>query len=137
MRLILTAAFASGAAAACLSPPGASPVQTIPLLHVVNRAEALRGQVVRTCGIQFRRIDVTEQHNMWQISIPTSVGWHPAELDVLKCGDQEPKLDREGCITGRIARHDGALRVPGPDDIIVSDPGRTPYWALHAQCPTR
>lgn len=138
MRVILAlAVLTSATAVACATHRDARPARTIPLLQVVEQGEALRGRTVRTCGTSFAQVNVGGGFRKWKLSVPMSVGWHPARIDILPCGKHEPELDEQGCITGRIARHDGSVRLPGPRELLdAASPGTSVHWALHAQCPS-
>lgn len=91
--------------------------------------ERFRGQTVRVCG----RLVQRESH--WAVEYIPREGdaffhGYPA---VLIAGCQEtPRLDRQGCLAGRIAAIDGSLNPPPrriDDDTPISRD-----WFLHPQC---
>jgi hypothetical protein len=136
-RKVFFGAACAGAlgSAACAVTTRQTAVPTIPLLQTVNEAERLQGQVIRTCGTHFRR--AFQNSRIWELVTPKAVGWHPARIQVLPCGSNDPVPDSQNCITGQIARFDGSSRKRIPSDpIIVADPGNNPEWFLHAQCPS-
>ncbi|MDP8994588.1 MAG: hypothetical protein M3N07_06375 [Pseudomonadota bacterium] len=50
---------------------------------------------------------------------------------------QPPRLDRDGCITGRIAARNGALTLPTPRTVLTDDSPVDRDWYLHAQRPAQ
>lgn len=92
--------------------------------------ERFRGQTVRVCG----RLTRIGEH--WAVEHAPHADQsfrhgNPAVL-VVPCGTGEPRLDREGCLAGRIAAENGSLDPP-PQQVRDNSPV-SPDWFLHAQC---
>jgi hypothetical protein len=93
-----------------------------------------RGRTIRVCG---RLAQIEGRWAVEHVSLPGEVYFHgPPAVFVLSCTGQSPRLEHDGCLTGRIARQDGSLRPPAQP----TDMGDAPYdydWFLHPQCPSR
>ena len=120
------------AAAACQSLERTSPAE-LPTLtgnQYGYGIERYQGRTVRVCG------RLTERESRWAVEYVPRQGdfffhGYPAVL-VAGCAGAAPRLDRDGCLTGRIAAADGSLVLPSRvewDDMPVSRD-----WFLHAQC---
>ncbi|HZF96011.1 MAG TPA: hypothetical protein VEZ20_14205 [Allosphingosinicella sp.] len=91
------------------------------------------GQTVEVCG------RLTERESRWAVEyIPREDDFffhgYPAVL-IAGCAGAAPRLDRDGCLTGRIAAADGSLVLPSQrvwDDMPVSRD-----WFLHPICSAR
>ncbi|HEY0012850.1 MAG TPA: hypothetical protein VGB79_08365 [Allosphingosinicella sp.] len=93
--------------------------------------EQYRGRTVRVCG------RLAQRESGWGVEyIPRQGDFfffhgYPAVL-VAGCAGAAPRLDPDGCLTGRIAAADGSLSPPPRnewDDMPVNRD-----WFLHAQC---
>lgn len=116
--LVVVAAVLAGASAA------PAPRQTVGLVDLVRNAQSYRGRTIRTCGQRLVPGD-----SVWHLILP--LGRHGARLLVVPSHDR-PSLDRNGCITGRIARRDGStgLGEPGEPGVVADD--IVDYtWFLH------
>ncbi|HEY0012851.1 MAG TPA: hypothetical protein VGB79_08370 [Allosphingosinicella sp.] len=89
-----------------------------------------KGRTVRVCG------RLTERESRWAVEYVPRQGdyffhGYPAVL-IAGCAGSAPRLDRDGCLTGRIAAVDGSLAPPPRrlhDDMPIDRD-----WFLHAQC---
>jgi hypothetical protein len=106
-----------------------------PTLAIENYEFNLRrhiGRTVRVCG------PLVEYEGEWAVQAvpePGEVYFHgyPAVL-VVPCGGEPPRLDRDGCITGRIAARDGALTLPPTRRVVRDDSPVDRDWFIHPQC---
>lgn len=110
----------------------------VPTLAIEDYQFNLRryiGQRARVCG------QVVREGGHWGVArLPVSGEFYfhgrPTIL-VIACGDEPPRLDRNGCITGRVAAEDGTL-TPVPNRSGLQDDSPVDReWFLHPHCPRR
>lgn len=128
--LILSASLA--ATVACATAAGVGPeVPTLSVNSAGYRVTRYKGRTVRVCG---RLAQVEGRWAVQHIQRPREFFLHglPAVF-VATCDQTPPRLDRHGCLVGRIAREDGSLDEPR--SVLTDDSPFTHYWLLHPQCP--
>jgi hypothetical protein len=118
-----------------LSPP-ADKAEPIDINILGYSIEKYRGQTVRICGRLSSLGD-----GIWSIETienPEPFYWHgrPAVF-VVACADQDPKLDSDGCLTGRVALKDGSIEIPQNSQVVRDFTPRNPDWFVHPQCSGR
>jgi hypothetical protein len=97
------------------------------------RIERHRGQIVRVCG---RPAQFDGRPAIEHIRRPGETFFHgPPTVLLVPCGGAAPRLDRDGCITGRVAALDGSMNPP--PRTLHDDRPVSPDWFLHLQCPAR
>lgn len=128
--IVILAAVAIVAAAACATSVLPAGGETVPLLTLALDPEAWRGREVRTCGPTFQGHPA---ENMWQLSMPH--GRHGAGILVPGCAGAAPKRDSKGCVSGRIARRDGSIEPTREGEPqTISSAMISHDWFLHPQC---
>jgi hypothetical protein len=132
MMFRAAAAALASTLAACAAQL-AQPAETVRLLVLAVNPERYGGRIVRTCGPSFRA--APEGRAEWTLTTSMAGSRHPAGIRILSCGSQ-PRPDRNGCITGRIARRDGSAAPEGEAD-VVSSAAISSVWFLHAGCGAR
>jgi hypothetical protein len=96
---------------------------------------SFKGQIVRVCRGRLTRLDPPTRRE-WQFAALGESFRHGAGVRVKPCGDAAPSLDSQGCLQGRIARADGSMAEPAPDEsVLVASAIVSFVWYLHAQCP--
>lgn len=141
LRIALAVFALAGLAAGCRMMMRDSQV---PRLTVSELARDLargpvsfKGRMVRVCRGRLAQVQPVERRE-WQFAALGETFPHGASVTVKACGDTAPRLDTRGCLQGRIARPDGTVREPGPDEpSIVSDSIESYDWYLHASCEAR
>jgi hypothetical protein len=129
-RSTLFAAVFFCAVAACrtVTPAPSPDAPTLMLEDYAFNLSPHHGETVRVCG----RIVQVRSH--WAIEHVRQEGelfFHGAPAIFLAwSGSRAPRLDRNGCITGRIAREDGSL-VPPVQPTNTSDAPYDYDWFLH------
>lgn len=122
---------------ACLSSDPASRVETIDVREYARTPEIYRGRVIRVCGKHIYRDEQPLTTGVFvpsaRLTSPIFSGRHTAEVSVLGCAGAQVPVDNQGCVTGRIALHDGTVEID-PEAIYVSSPGGTYPWFMHLQC---
>jgi hypothetical protein len=127
-------AVVMSAASACQTRAGAAESEA-PQLAVTGHEFQVRrhiGQTVRVCG------RLTRIEHDWAVQHMPAAGetyfhGYPAVL-VKGCGAAPPRLDRGGCITGRVAARDGGLTLPAARTVVADDSPIDRDWLLHPQC---
>lgn len=139
VAILLMCALLGSCAPEQAPAPSASLVPAVPL-HVLARTIAdFRGRTVRTCGSQLQPAwGASGEVANWRLSVrdPTGPYHFPAIVILPSCNGERPRMERGGCITGRIAREDGSLDDPDVE-IIGSHQIMNYEWWLHPQCPSR
>lgn len=134
LGLLLVAAAGAGAAAGCVALEAGKAAPTLPILEVAARAEKYRGEVVRTCGPEYKPY-LKDPDDIWALMKPAAIGYHPAYVLVVPCPGSTPISTNKGrCITGKVARLDGSLTVPAPQPIVVRSAPISEPWYVHEQC---
>lgn len=113
----------------------------IPTLTVSELARDLdggpasyKGQTVRVCRGRLTRLEPPTRRE-WRFSALGETFRHGAGVSVKPCGDTAPGLDSQECLQGRIARPDGSIVNPAPNEsVLVSGAILSSVWYLHAQC---
>lgn len=137
-KAALAAVAAALTVAACCTTRGAGlpDPPTIALEQLMPQIERYRGRTVRTCG----QLDGPRPDRTWIITSlkqPEEYNTHGrARTLVMPCANTPPRLDLEGCISGRVAQKDGSLNYP-PGPITIEDGSNSLYWHLHPQCPAQ
>lgn len=133
--LFLAAASASILVAGCRTGDNsaASPPPTLDVDANGYRIERYPGQTVRVCG----RLTQNEgRHAVEYVPRPGEVFFHgPPVVLLAPCAGRAPRLDRNGCLTGRVAAIDGSMRPP-PQNLHDDSPVSRD-WFLHVRCPAR
>lgn len=104
----------------------------------VLNAHRYGGRAVKVCG----RLSAPPRDNLrWGLSEANAAEgdrYHgPMTALVLPCPSTTPRLDRNGCLTGVVARRDGSFEQPPLTPTTVVVPPINNEWFLHAQCPAR
>lgn len=95
---------------------------------------SFKGRTVRVCRGRLDQIIPTD-HREWAFSAIGERFPHGAGVNVKACGDAAPIVDSQGCLTGRVARPDGSIAEPAPDEgVIVSTAIHSYTWYLHEIC---
>lgn len=131
--LLVTAAALLAAACQTQGRAGSPGLSTLTGNQYGYGIERHKGQSVRVCG------RLTERESRWAVEYVPRQGdvffhGNPAVL-IAGCAGAAPRLDRDGCLTGRIAAVDGSLSPPPRrlhDDMPIDRD-----WFLHPQCPAR
>jgi hypothetical protein len=127
-------ALPAGAAlvAACATPSPSEPaVATLSVAEFARTAEQLKGRTVRACDGKFYEIyDLSDKLIGWTFAKSSVQGYHPVHIYIGSCGATKPKLDRQGCLTGRVARPDGSMNRDNWDLTVSSDVANY-NWYLH------
>jgi hypothetical protein len=131
MKLLLIVG-STGVLFGCMAAAAIDKVRTLSVKELGLSPETYRGQIIRVCAKKLEQDegDPTE----WSLITPLAVGYHPAIVEVIPCGNQRPAKTGSTCVVGRLARHNGSLRLRESDEIIVKSPGIASPWYLHAQC---
>jgi hypothetical protein len=136
-RLCLAAAILVAAASglgACRTGPAPAPAE-IPTLAVENYEYGIRrfvGQSVRVCG---RIMRYESEWGVQRVGEAGEIYFHtPPTVLIVPCGAAPPRLDSDGCITGRVAARDGRLELPAPRTVLQDDSPVDREWFLHPQC---
>lgn len=125
----------AGAVAACAALEARKETRTLPILELATAAEKYRGEVVRTCGPEYKPY-LKDTDDIWAVMKPAAIGYHTAYVLVVPCPGSTPKPTSKGrCITGKVARLDGSLTVPAPQLIVVRSAPMSEPWYVHEQCP--
>jgi hypothetical protein len=132
--VLVASAFGLGA---CRSGAARSAAD-VPTLAIENHEYGVRryvGRTVRVCG------RLTRYETDWGIERVTEPGefyFHglPTVL-IVPCGAEPPRLDSDGCITGRVAARDGRLELPARRTVLQDDSPVDREWFLHPQCRRR
>jgi hypothetical protein len=119
-------------AAACQTSQRSSALPTLAGTDTGYGIEAYRGRVVRVCG---RLVQRESRWAVEYVSRPGDTLFHGYPAVLIAGCPHAPRLDRSGCIVGRVAAEDGSLSPP-PRQVHDDDPVSRD-WLLHAQCRAR
>lgn len=89
-----------------------------------------RGRTVRVCGRAAQHVSRFAVEYIPKAG-DTFFHGYPAVL-VVPCDGEEPRLDRDNCLTGRVAAADGSMNPPARN--IHDDRPVDRDWFVHAQC---
>lgn len=109
-----------------------SPAAVLPMLagtHSGYGIETYRGRVVRVCG------RLAQRQSRWAVEYvprPGDAFFHGYPAVLIAGCDAAPRLDRNGCLVGRVAAEDGSMNPP-PRSVRTNDPYSLD-WFLHPQC---
>jgi len=97
---------------------------------------SFKGRMVRVCRGRLTPVTPASLHR-WELSGPETTYPYGAIVLVQTCGAARPQLDREGCLTGRVARADGSVRerAAGENEVMTAGTTISHTWYLHPQCP--
>jgi hypothetical protein len=131
--LLLAAAAASFLAAGCRTGDDIAAASPTTLDVDANgyRIERYSGRTVRVCG---RLSQYEGRHAVEYVPRPGETFFHgPPVVLLAPCASGAPRLDRDGCLTGRIAAIDGSM-TPPPQNVHDDSPVSRD-WFLHVGCP--
>jgi hypothetical protein len=126
--------------AGCRTASGAAAIQSVTVSELardLKRGSAsLRGKRLRVCKGRLQEYQSGETEG-WPLGAIGETYRHGARVFVKTCGAVRPSADADGCFVGHVARSDGSLNDPAPDEPVLSSAVIESYtWYLHQPCPS-